>query len=72
MYKFDFDSISALAASGVIFYVRRCNSWMGVPSDDGHVYVKEHDGYRSHGLVHITDEMVTLLRNNSALEPARK
>ena len=67
----NFETIDQMLDFGTDFYVRRCNSFMGVPSNNGWVYVREHDGYISHGRVMLTDEVVRRLNGANALEPAR-
>ncbi len=67
----NFETIDQMLDFGTDFYVRRCNSFMGVPSNNGWVYVREHDGYISHGRVMLTDEVVRRLNGAGALEPPR-
>jgi hypothetical protein len=68
----NFETIDQMLDYGTDFYVRRCNSFMGVQSNNGWVYVREHDGYISHGRVELTDEVVRRLHGANALAPARK
>jgi hypothetical protein len=68
----DFEAIDQMLDYGTDFYVRRCNSFMGVQSNHGWVYVREHDGYISHGRVELTDEVVRRLHGANALAPARR
>ena len=68
----NFETIDQMLDYGTDFYVRRCNSFMGVPSNNGWVYVREHDGYISHGRVVLTDEVVRRLNGANALLPARR
>ena len=68
----NFETIDKMLDYGTDFYVRRCNSFMGVQSNNGWVYVREHDGYISHGRVELTDEVVRRLHGANALAPARK
>lgn len=67
----NFETIDQMLDYGTDFYVRRCNSFMGVQSNNGWVYVREHDGYISHGRVMLTDEVVRRLNGANALEPPR-
>ena len=67
----NFETIDQMLGCGTDFYVRRCNSFMGVQSNNGWVYVREHDGYISHGRVMLTDEVVRRLNGAGALEPPR-
>jgi hypothetical protein len=67
----NFETIDQMLDYGTDFYVRRCNSFMGVQSNNGWVYVREHDGYISHGRVMLTDEVVRRLNGAGMLAPAR-
>ena len=67
----NFETIDQMLDFGTDFYVRRCNSFMGVQSGLGWVYVREHDGYISHGRVRLTDEVVRRLNGAGKLAPAR-
>jgi hypothetical protein len=68
----NFEAIDQMLDYGTDFYVRRCNSFMGVQSNHGWVYVREHDGHISHGRVELTDEVVRRLHGANALLPARQ